>query len=231
MELRLISGGAAQAVVMGLKDAFEQAHGCTIVGTFGAVGTMRDKLLAGEACDLAILSAGLIEALQKDGQVAAGSARPLGIVDTGVAVRDDAPDVAIGDGDALKATLAAARGLYVPSMAQSTAGGHVAAVLRKLSLEQEMAGRIHEYPNGNAAMHDLAQSKGDGMIGCTQATEIMYTQGVRLVGLLPAGYELSTVYTAARCAKAAQPELAQRFIEALSGTDSQALRQRSGFRL
>jgi len=54
MELVLFSGGAAQAVATGLQGAFEAGQGCKLSATFGAVGLMRDKLLAGEPCDAVI---------------------------------------------------------------------------------------------------------------------------------------------------------------------------------
>ncbi|OZI61953.1 molybdate ABC transporter substrate-binding protein [Bordetella genomosp. 11] len=229
MKLNLFSGGAAKAVVTGLQAEFEQRHGATLQASFGAVGTMRDQLLAGAPCDVIILSDALIKDLEKQGHVVAGSARPLGRVETGVAVRTGEPAVAVDDGAALKATLAAARGLYVPHLQQSTAGQHIANVLRRLGLDGALAGRIHEYPNGAVAMGELARTTGDGMIGCTQVTEILYTPGVTLVGELPKEYGLSTVYTAACCSKAADPAGARAFVDALGGADSLALRRQAGF--
>ena len=46
-------------------------------------------------------------------------------------------------------------------------------------------------------MRELARSTATGLVGCTQITEIKYTPGVVLVGALPPGFELSTVYSAA----------------------------------
>ncbi|WP_427183852.1 molybdate ABC transporter substrate-binding protein [Bordetella bronchialis] len=229
MTLTLFSGGAAKAVVTGLQAEFEQRHGGTLDASFGAVGTMRDKLLAGAACDVIVLSDALIKELEKQGHVVAGSARPLGRVETGVAVRTGTSPVAVGDGAALKATLAAARGLYVPHLTQSTAGQHIANVLRRLGLAETLADRIHEYPNGAVAMGELAKTTGDGMVGCTQVTEILYTPGVTLVGELPKEYGLSTVYTAACCAKSGDPARAMAFVEALGGPESLALRKQAGF--
>ncbi|HEY2257099.1 MAG TPA: substrate-binding domain-containing protein [Variovorax sp.] len=229
--LTLFSGGAAQAVVTGLQRDFEQAQGCTLAATFGAVGAMRDKLLAGEPCDLLVLSAALIERLEADGRVVAGSARRLGKVATGVAVRVDAAAVDVKTTDALKATLAGARGVYVPDLRMSTAGIHIAGMLDALNLTEALAGRIHEFPNGAAAMRELARSHGQALVGCTQVTEIMYTPGVKLVGELPAAYALSTVYSAAVCSAAREPALAARMVDALAGAGSAPLRRRSGFTL
>ncbi|WP_454689081.1 molybdate ABC transporter substrate-binding protein [Achromobacter aloeverae] len=229
MELHLFSGGAAQAVVNGLRPAFEAAHACTLAPTFGAVGAMRDKLLAGAPCDLVILSQTLIDQLSGQGHLVAGSARPLGRVETGVAVCAGSPPVDVGSGDALRASLLACAGLYVPHLTQSTAGIHIAGVLDKLGLTAALADRIHEYPNGNAAMTAMAQAGTPGLVGCTQVTEIRYTPGVTLVGDLPAGYGLSTVYTAAVCARAAAPALATEFVRALNEPGSASLRKECGF--
>ncbi|WP_019938173.1 substrate-binding domain-containing protein [Bordetella sp. FB-8] len=231
MELVLFSGGAAKAVASGLQGDFEAQQGCAVSATFGAVGLMRDKLLSGEPCDVLILSASLITALEQQGYVVAGSARDLGSVATGVAVRAGDPAVAIGEADALRAALSAARGLYVPHLGKSSAGIHVANVLERLELTQVMRGRVREYPNGATAMRELAAATGGGLMGCTQVTEILYTPGVKLVGELPPGYGLDTVYTAAVCTQARHPELACRFVQALSGDASRRLRQHSGFKL
>jgi len=229
MNLTLFSGGAAQAVVTGLQNDFERAHGCTLAPTFGAVGAMRDKLLAGEPCDLLLLSASLIEQLAAQGHVVQGSARALGTVATGIAVPEGAAPIDVRSGAALKAALSAARGLFVPDLRKSTAGIHIAGMLEALGLAQALAGRIHEHPNGATAMRELAKNGADGMLGCTQVTEILYTPGVRLVGELPAEHALSTVYTAAVCSRARQPALAAQLVETLSGEASVALRRRSGF--
>src|SRR5437762_6617633 len=112
--LRLLSGGAAQALVTRMQGAFAQTHGVQVHGTFGAVGAMRDKLVAGEACDVLILTQALIEQLAADGRVHADSITPLGIVKTGLAVRagDAPPDVSTSE--ALKSALLRASVVYCP---------------------------------------------------------------------------------------------------------------------
>ena len=60
-KLRILSGGAAQGLVEALRPAFEAESGCTIDGTFGAVGAMRARLLGGEPADLVILTRALID--------------------------------------------------------------------------------------------------------------------------------------------------------------------------
>jgi molybdate transport system substrate-binding protein len=56
-----------------------------------------------------------------------------------------------------------------------------------------------------------------------------WASDVSLVALLPDRFELATVYSAAVTTKAAQPELAARFIQQLAGPASRQLRAAGGF--
>jgi len=89
--------------------------------------------------------------------------------------------------------------------------------------------RLRPYPNGATAMRALAGARGESPIGCTQATEIISTPGVALVGALPQQFELATVYTAGVGARAALPDEARRLAAMLSGETSRAVRERVGF--
>jgi len=227
--LHLLSGGAAQGIVGAIEEDFRLATGTRVQGTFGAVGAMRDKLLAGAPCDAIILTAPLIAELEVAGHVQPGTAVPLGRVSTGIAVRSGEPPPAIADGDALRATLLAAAGLYFPDPELATAGIHFVKVLRKLGIHDAVAPRLHPLPNGAAAMHELARSTAAGLLGCTQITEIRYTPGVVLVGALPIGFELSTEYTVAVSSSAKAAGLARRLAEMLSAPATRPLREAAGF--
>lgn len=227
--IRIFSGGAAQGLVTRLRDGFTRKSGISVDGTFGAVGMMKDKLLAGEPCDIMILSDALINELTGSGDLVAGTAQALGAVKTGVAVKTGEKAVDVSSPDALKATLRAARGIYFPDPIKATAGIHVMKVLRALGLDVELADRLRPYANGATAMKAMADSTEAGLIGCTQATEILFTAGVDLVAPLPKEFELATVYTAAVCTKAGQPQAARELIALLASAENSALRQDCGF--
>jgi molybdate transport system substrate-binding protein len=229
MHLDLLSGGAARGLVDALQGAFAAATGCELRATFSAVGAMQDKLLAGEACDLVILTAPMIDALVASGHVLADSVAALGRVATGVAVRAGDAISEVSDADALRRSLRAADAIYVPDTGRSTAGIHVLKVLRLLGIDAEVAGRVHEYPNGATAMAELARSTGTAPIGITQVSEIIATTGVVLVASLPPGFELATVYAVGVCTRAREPALARRFAQLLASAETTAERARCGF--
>ncbi len=227
MKLTILSGGAAQGLVSALAPQFKSETGAEIDGTFGAVGAMRDKLLAGAAADMLILTSSLIADLAKAGHVAASA--DVGSVATGVAVRTGDPAPAIGDADALRAALRAADGTYFPDPKLATAGIHFAKVLEKLGIADEVAPRLRTFPNGATAMRALADAKGGRPIGCTQVTEILNTQGATLVGHLPKDFALATVYTLGICTKAQSPDLARKLAALLTAETTRDLRRRLGF--
>lgn len=229
MQLRILSGGAAQGLVGALAPRFKADTGCDIDGTFGAVGAMREKLIAGAPADLLILTRALIQGLTSEGHVAAGSAVDIGTVETAVAVRGGAPAPAVGDAAALRAALLAADEIYFPDPQLATAGIHFARVLERLGIAGEVAGRLRTFPNGATAMRALAAATSRHPVGCTQVTEILNTPGVTLVAPLPRGFELATIYTAGVCTRAALPEEARALAALLAGSEAREARERAGF--
>jgi molybdate transport system substrate-binding protein len=225
MTVRLLSGGAAQGLVHALAERFKAETGSAIEGTFGAVGAMHAKLDAGAPADLVILTAALVAQLEKEGKVVRGSARAIGAVPTGIAVRAKDPQPKIATVDAVRDAFVAADGIYVPDLQQSTAGIHFAKVLDRMGIRAQVDSRLRVFPSGNVAMRALAEAQGQP-IGCTQVTEILNTQGVTLVGNLRDEIGLSTTYTAGVCARAASPDLARRLIDMLADAPE---RPRFGF--
>ena len=108
MRLRVLSGGAALSLVKELAPAFERECGCAVDGTFDAVGSILRRLRRGAPADVLILTTALIADLERDGEVVAGSAVDLGVVETAVAVRAGDAAPAVATAQELRATLLAA---------------------------------------------------------------------------------------------------------------------------
>ena len=230
MDVYLLSGGAAAGLVNPLKAEFEAKHNCTLHGTFSAVGAMKEALLQGTPCDVVILSKAMVQSLIDSGHVKAGSLRALGVVKTGIAVKHGTTHPAIATRADLQAAFRAAEGIYFPDPKLATAGIHFFKVLQTLGLDVELADRFRTYPNGATAMKEMALATGP-VIGCTQVTEIKYTEGVDLVGVLPQEFELATVYALGISSRAQQPQIAQALSDALTDTSTEALRLAGGFEL
>lgn len=227
--LYLLCAGAAKALVEGFSADFHRETGAVMRATFGAVGAMRERLLAGEPCDAFVSTAAMLDALAQEGRVVGRSIRAIGRVRTGVAMRagDPLPDVSTGE--SLAASLRNAPAIYVPDTERATAGIHFVRVLDRLGLLASLASKLRTYPNGATAMQRLAREGVRGAIGCTQVTEILYTDGVVLAGMLPNEFELSTAYAAGVCARAADAPLATTFVGWIAGERVAAMRRTGGF--
>jgi molybdate transport system substrate-binding protein len=228
MVLRILGGGAVQGLVQALAPAFTAETGYVVQGTFGAVGAMRDALLAGTPADIVVLSKILVDGLARDGHVDAGSRVAVGTVQTGIAVRAADPLPPVGNAVELAAALSAADAIYVPDPARATAGIHFVGVLEKLGLRARLEGKLKAFANGATAMRALAEASGRP-IGCTQVTEILATPGAAMAGLLPPGCGLATVYVAAVTAAAPSAQPARDFARRLAGEEARDLRTRLGF--
>lgn len=227
--LNILSGGAAQGLVGSLAAAFKTQTGLDIAGEFGAVGAMADKLRQGTPTDIIILTAAIVTKLAEEGLVVATSIADIGLVETALAVRAGDPLVTINNAIDLRECLLASDAIYVPDTIASTAGIHVAKVLAQLGIADEVAIRLRVFPNGATAMREMAASDARRPIGCTQSTEIISTKGVMLSGVLPAGCELATTYTAGITTKATHAPQAQVLIGLLIGEEQHEQRERAGF--
>ena len=227
--LNVLCAGAARGLVRALQDRFTEETDATVRGSFGAVGAIKEALLAGESCDVMIGSAAVIDELVCSSELRGDLLGNLGYVYTGLSIRADAIVPVISTPQALKTSLLAADSYYVADPFRATAGIHFASVLKRLGIYDTVADRIRGFPNGATAMRELAATKGPDLVGCTQITEINYTEGVRLVGRLPPPFELATLYTAAVTSESVQPELAARFVTLFAGAESLPLRSKEGF--
>ena len=224
MKLEFVSAGAAH----GLVSTVANERGIEVSGSFGAVGAQLERFRGGAPCDLLILTHAQVTELAAGGAVLAETCADLGAVATSIAVRADSTEPPVGNPDALRAALLAADALYFPDPAKATAGIHFAKVVEQLGIRAQVESRFMTFPNGATAMAAMAKAGGNP-IGCTQATEILATPGIRLVAPLPKGCDLETVYTVAVNAKAERPTDARDFARRLAGEGTRAARATAGF--
>ena len=228
-DLKILSGGAAQGFVERLAPAFKALSGMEVSGEFGAVGAMAAKLRAGMPADIVILSKAIVDELAGQGLVVKNTAADIGRVETAIAVRTGDASVSVGTADDLRAALLAADEIFTPDTKAATAGIHFAKVLAELGIADQVTGRLRMFPNGMTAMRHLSESSARHPVGCTQVTEILNTSGVTLVGPLPRGYDLATIYTAAVTSNASAAGAARQLIGMLTDPQHGALRQSIGF--
>jgi molybdate transport system substrate-binding protein len=216
-------------LVKALTPDWLTQSGAGVDGQYGAVGAMKEALQAGAPCDVMVVTQSMVDALVASGDLHEPGRMVLGQVRTGVAAPVGAPRPDVATPAALAAALLGAQAIYFPDPERATAGIHFAKVLRELGLYDTLQPRFRTYPNGATAMREMAAAANPRMLGCTQVSEILYTEGVVLLAPLPEALGLATLYTAAVNAKSHDPALARQFIAYLCGTATRGARTQAGF--
>ncbi|MFL9935871.1 substrate-binding domain-containing protein [Paraburkholderia sp. RL18-103-BIB-C] len=229
MQLNVLGAGASEGILQAMQEEFLATTGAEVKGIFGAVSAIKERLDSGETCDVIILTAPMLHELKAQDRLLADTTAALGHVATGIAVRAGEALPRIDENEQLAARLKQADAIFFPDPLRATAGIHFVGVLKKLGIYADIEARLRPLPNGALAMAELAQSTDANALGCTQVTEILYSRGVSLAGVLPKGFELSTLYAAAVSRDASDPDLARRFIAFLTGVATAKLREGGGF--
>jgi len=200
---------------------------------FGPVGRLSDLLRAGCGADVLLSSRGALGALVDEGYVEDTSIRTVGRVPTSVAVCQGAPGTALStageDVGRFADALLAIDHIYLPDMRRATAGIHMRKLFESLDLAEVLAPRIHELPNGAAAIAKMVEDGFASAAGFAQRTEIIATPGATPAGNLPRGHELVTEYCGALARKPSAHPQAPVFLDLFSRHGSPDLLHRLGF--
>ncbi len=223
--MNILSAGAAK----GLLRSIAGGEGIELNGEFGAVGAIKDRLLAGAPCDVVVLTAAMIDELAAAGVVDSASVTPLGRVHTGVALLASSAPMQISSAAVLHELCANATKIYFPDPVRATAGIHCLKVLTALGLVPSREDRFAMFPSGAIAMRAMADAGDAEAVGITQCSEILYTPGVQYAGALPEPYALSTVYTAAVTRTAQNVPEARRLLTALAAITNVGIVREAGF--
>jgi len=188
VEIQVIASNAVKGAFGELIPAFEKAAGCRVNITWGGTIDIIRRVEGGEKADIVILSAAGIDALVKQGRLAAGSRVDFSRSGIGVAIRPGAPTPDISSGDALKASLLAAKSIVLSSGPSSV---YLAGLFQKMGIADVLQPKILKLGPGLPVGPALANGEGD--IGFTQVSEFLGVKGIIFLGPLPADIQHITV--------------------------------------
>lgn len=217
-EVRVLTAGAFKPVVAALAPGFQQRTGTTVVIGNGTAGALLQRIAAGEAFDLVVLTPEALAQLAAAGRVAPGPAVPLARVGIGVAVKAGAPAPDIGTPAAFTHALLAARAVaYVDPASGGSSGIYLAGLFARLGIAGPVAAKAVLVPGGLVATRVVT---GEADIALHQVSEILAVPGARLVGPVPAELQSYTLYAGAVGAAAQDGAAARAFLQELAGPDA-----------
>jgi molybdate transport system substrate-binding protein len=182
--IQLLSAAALQSVFKEIAGDFERASGHTLTISYATMGAITRRIQGGETADVVIGSTPSIATLAKDGRIEPASQTTIGQVGVGVVVPAGAAVPRIDSIEDLELALLAAKVVvYADPAGGGAAGVHVARVLEKLGIAEQVKGKTTFGAGGDVTEVTLAQ--GQGALGLTQISEIVGKPGAELVGPLP----------------------------------------------
>lgn len=225
-DLRVLSGGAAKSLVDPLAASFP---GGKVEVQYQPMGKLFDSLSSssqgGAKVDMVIVTSETLPRLQEITKTKVKTT-PIARVGIGVAVNEKAPSPDISTVEAFRKTLLAAKSVVYIDPKVGTSGKHVAEVLNKLGISEEINKKAR-LGQGGYIVEPVG--RGEIELGIHQISEILPVKGVKLVGPLPAELQKYTVYVAAPSAKTAKRAAVDAFIAHLTGPEARGRLDKAGY--
>lgn len=212
-DIHVLASNGIRAVVEEVRPQAERAIGRPLAIEFNSSSALRQKIEAGEAFDVAILTSDVLEELTKKGKIASGSGAGVARAGIGVGIRSGAPKPDIRTAAALKQTLLKAKSITFAQDGASRA--FIVRMLDNFGIAENVKSKIVLEQGSTRAAARVAD--GSAEIILTLVSEILPAPGVELVGPLPAEAQNYVSMSAGIGAKAANPAAARALIKFLIG--------------
>jgi molybdate transport system substrate-binding protein len=189
-EIKVMSSLAVKEAYLELVPQFEEQTGHKVVTEWVGMVDIKKRVLAGESVDLVVGSAAAVDELIQARKLAPGR-MDLAKSGVAVAVRAGAARPDISSGEALKRSLLAAKSIGYSS---GPSGVYLAELFKRMGIAEQVKAKISQTPPGTPVGPLIA--RGEVEIGFQQLSELLPTQGIDIIGPLPADLQLITVFSA-----------------------------------
>ena len=224
-ELKILGAGPVKRGITQLAAQFEKNTGHRVTVEFTGAPTVRERVLAGEAVDVAVVPQSAMEEFVTRAKVNADTRMTLGQSRMGLAVRKGASAPDLASVESFKRAIAAADAVVV-NVASS--GNYVVKLLEKLGFSADKAVK---QPDTVKVMDHVAASA-QNLLGAGQLPEIreLIDKGVAiaLAGPLPDELQSITGYDAAVTRASANATAAAAFTAYLAAAESRAVMAATG---
>ena len=207
-EIKVLSSNGVHSVMVEMVPAFERATGHKVSVDYYTANQAVDKVKAGEAADLVIITRPTIDGLLKEGKIVAGSDKNLGRSGVGVAIRAGLPKPDISTPEALKKALLDAKSITFTKTGAS--GIHFMKVADRLGIAEQVNAKA-KVPEGGAVGPLVA--RGEAEMAVQQIPELKAVKEIQYVGPLPNELQNYTLFSAGVLTGARQAETAKAFLD------------------
>ena len=216
----VMQSAAFKEAFLVLAPKFESATGHRVTSMWVPTAKVMSTLNGGEAADLVIVSAALVDALI--GERLADDRVDLARCGVGVAVRAGAARPDLSSGESLKRAVLAAQSIVY---SKGPSGVYLAGLFERLGIADEIAHKV-TVVQGEPAGDVVA--RGEAEIGFQQMCELLPVAGIDVVGPLPSEVQEITTFSAAVLTRAAAPHAARELIDYFRSDDAKAVIRATG---
>jgi molybdate transport system substrate-binding protein len=214
---------ATRQLLTELSQSFEAAEPWTVdIKAMGGVDAARD-IRDGKAFDVIILASNVMEKLESEGFVVAGTRAGVARSGVAIAVRTGLPHPAIATEDDVKAAVLAAAKI---SYSTGPSGDHLKRLFAKWGIADQIADRTVEAKPGIPVGTLVA--RGDADLGFQQLSEFLDVDGIDIVGPLPGDIQTITTFTAGVGTKAEHPDAARSYVAHLVSPETASIKEKLG---
>jgi molybdate transport system substrate-binding protein len=212
-EIHVLVSNGIRAVMEDVRPQAERAIGHPLAMEFNSSTALKQKIDAGTAFDVAIVTSDLMSQLAKEGKIASGSSAGIARSGIGVGVRAGAKKPDIGTPAALKQTLLKAKSI---TFAQDGASAvFVMKMFEKFGIAEQIKSKTILEQGSTRAAARVAD--GSAELIFTLVSEILPAPGVELVGPLPAEVESYISMSAGVGSKAHEADASKALVKFLAG--------------
>ena len=214
-EIKILATASLKATLEKLGPQFERGSGHKLRFEFGTSAPLKRQIDAGEPFDLAILVPASLDALIKEGKIAADTRTDIARSAIGVAIRKGAPKRDTDSAEALKRVLLEAKSISYSG--EGASGRYFTGLLDRLGIAAEVKPKLRPLPSGGAVE---PVAKGEIDIAVITLANIVGIPGVEIAGLLPRDLQHYTVYTAGVAAESKNADAAKALIALLMAPET-----------
>ena len=219
--IRILSTLAVMGAMKDLTARYEAETGVSIQAEFAPTVALLERLRAGDAADIAILTAQGIDDMIAEGAMRPGSRTDVALSFVGIAVKAGAPKPDIATVAAFRTALLAARAVAYSKIGAS--GIFFAGLLQRLGIADRVNALV--VPSGFTAERLVS---GEADLAVQQVSELLVVPGIDVVGKLPDEIGTVATFSAGLLTASAQPDAAAALLRFLASPDIAEVLRRSG---
>jgi molybdate transport system substrate-binding protein len=216
-EIKVLSTTAMKTTLDELTPEFERATGQKLVFSFGPSARIAKMVADGEANDAAIVTDQGLETLTAQGRLVPGTRTDIARSAMGLAVQKGASRPDISSAEKFKAAMLAAKSLGMSNpVGGGQSGANLIKIFEKLGIAETMKPKCFYGPGGPAGLIGNFLVRKEIEVGIQQMPELIAVPGIDIVGPLPPGIQMPTVFSGGISTAAQNAEGAKALLQFLT---------------